>query len=65
MAPMAEETRQSEDRSPEDLLERIDAAVEDYQRFFPPPYSLAPNLQLALEAATEIARLRKQLQEEE
>ncbi len=45
------------------FLEEIDAAVKDYSRVFPVPCALAPNLQLAVEAAAEVRRLQGELQD--
>lgn len=44
-----------------DITERIADAIGDYGRIFPVPYSLAPNLQLASEAAAELTALREEL----
>lgn len=45
-----------------DTTGRIAEAIADYSRIFPVPYSLAPNLQLASEAAAELHGLREELQ---
>ena len=34
--------------------EEITAALEDYRRVFPEPYSLSPNLKLAVQALAEL-----------
>lgn len=33
-------------------------ALADYQRVFPPPYSLSPNLALAMDERAKVARVR-------
>lgn len=47
----------------ESIAERIADAIADYRTVFPEPYGLAPNLQLASEAAAELYELRRQLKE--
>lgn len=44
-----------------DIIERIGEAVADYSRIFRVPHSLAPNLQLASEAAAELHAHREEL----
>lgn len=46
--------------SVEQLLEDIEAAIEDYSRTFPAPFGLAPNLQLASEASAALTALLKE-----
>ena len=45
------------------VKERIVAAIEDYSRIFPPPYSLAPNLQLASAALADYQALQDEKDE--
>lgn len=45
----------------QDIIERIGEAVADYSRIFRVPYNLAPNLQLASEAAAELHGHREEL----
>lgn len=42
-----------------DIRDEITAALEGYRRVFPEPYSLSPNLQLAVRALAEAERLTK------
>lgn len=42
---------------------KIQAAIADYSRIFPPPYALAPNLQLASEALAALGEERRELRE--
>ena len=43
------------------VREEIEAAIADYTRIFPVPYSLAPNLELASRALAELHEAERQL----
>lgn len=43
------------------VREEIEAAIADYSRIFPPPWSLAPNLQLASRALAELTEVEREL----
>ncbi|MFE7605753.1 hypothetical protein ACFU1Q_11385 [Brachybacterium paraconglomeratum] len=43
------------------LRAEIEEAVDAYQRVFPPPYRLVPNLELAVAALAELDRAEAQL----
>lgn len=44
------------------VREDIEAAIVDYSRIFPPPWSLAPNLQLASRALAELTEVQRELE---